>query len=173
MISPERVRRQLEFEKFILSKQIGIFGYFSQSRIEELIKVKKFLVTKNFNAKMSNDLEKEYKKNPKETNQEYAIRLSEILFKTSEICIFVLISPKKPSDLLLDSPSMEYGWAFKDRRSYVGVYCQKGCKLSTLPQGALTQMRESWTGDDFDDIEETFPSIKKYCESSIFEMIRE
>jgi hypothetical protein len=173
MISPERVKQQLEFEKFILSVQVGIFGYFSQSRMEELVKVKRFLIEKKFNAKISTDLTREYPKKRDETEPEYAIRLSELLFKTSEICIFVLIAPMTPSVILLDSPSMEYGWAYHERRSFVGVYIQKGYQISTLPNGALTQMRESWTCDEFDLIEEEFHSIKKYCESSIFEMYRD
>lgn len=161
--------RQNEYETFSKSIPIGIYGYFSESRIENLKKLKNFLIARKLNAKMSTDFENLHSHIISRAAD--AILSSEILYDSSKIHLFVVIPPMKDqNESLLDSVSMEYGWAWKTRYPYVGVYFQRGFEVSTLPQGALDVMRDLWGTETFDDIEDIFLNVSKYCEEKIREM---
>jgi len=158
-----------DYDVFSASVQIGIYGYFSNSRIEVLTKLKSFLISRKLNAKMSIDFEN--LQLPVISQQGDALRSSEMLFDSSRIHLFVLLPPTTDqSGRLLDSVSMEYGWVWKFRQPYVGVYIQRGSEISTLAQGAIDDMHDFWANETFDNIEDIFLNISKYCEAKIYEI---
>jgi len=53
MIPPDNRSREEEYTTFLKAIQIGIFGYFSQSRIDDLKRVKESLTKRGLNVKMS------------------------------------------------------------------------------------------------------------------------
>lgn len=161
--------RKAEYGVFSRSIQIGIYGYFSKSHKEELIKLKRFLqMERKLNAKMSDDFEN--LQIPIISAEADAILCSEMLYDSSKIHIFVVIPSNEENNRVLDSVSMEYGWAWKNRDLHVGVYFKKDFDLSTLPQGALDVMHESWHNESFDNLEEIFLNISAFCEARIREI---
>mgnify|MGYP000866508407 CR=1 FL=1 len=170
MIPPDNRSREEEYNTFLKTIQIGIFGYFSQSRIDELERVKESLTKRGLNVKMSIDLHEAFVKRSDETDAGYSLRISEELYNSSKVYIFVLIPPGEMETRLLDSVGMEYGWCYRDRKSYVATFIRKGTNLATLPQGALDSMRDTWTVDSYDNIEDIFTTAIAYCESAIREM---
>jgi hypothetical protein len=162
-------QRQYEYDRFKESIQIGIYGYFNQPKRKELIKLREFLKSSGLNAKLSLDIENH---SPEIISYEAdAMESSEILYNNSDIHIFI-ISPRQRgrSNQLLDSVSMEYGWAYRDRCQRVGVYFRKGFDISTLPLGACHKMRDIWVTDSFINISEIFSKVTKFCEDKIREM---
>jgi len=170
MIPPGFQNREEEYGAFLRTICIGIFGYFSQSRIDELKRVKECLIKRGFNVKMSIDLAETYIQRPNETDANYSLRLSEALYESSDVYIFILIPPNGPEVRILDSVGMEYGWCYRDRKPYVAILIKRGYDLATLPQGALDSMQKTWTIHSYGNIEEVFAAVIKYCESAIREM---
>ncbi len=93
MIPPDNRCREEEFRSYSKSVQIGIFGYFSQLRISELERVRESLTKRGLNAKMSIDLHEVFVQRPDETDAGYSLRMSEELYNSSKIYIFILIPP--------------------------------------------------------------------------------
>ena len=170
MIPPGNRSREEEYNTFLKTTQIGIFGYFSQSRIDELERVKESLTRRGLNAKLSINLHEMFPERPDETYAGYSLRISEALYNSSKIYIFVLIPPAETETRLLDSVGMEYGWCYRDRKPHVATFIKKGTNLATLPQGALDSMRPTWTADSYDNIDDIFAAAIAYCESAIREM---
>jgi hypothetical protein len=170
MIPPGNRSREEEYTTFLKTVQIGIFGYFSQSRIDDLERVKESLTKRGLNVKMSINLHEVFPKRPDETYAGYSLRISEALYNSSKIYIFVLIPPAERETRLLDSVGMEYGWCYRDRKPHVATFVKKGTNLATLPQGALDSMRLTWTVDSYNKIDDIFATAIAYCESAIREM---
>ena len=105
--------------------------------------------------------------------QHDAITCSTMLYDSSTIHIYVVTLPIEiERNKLLDSLSMEYGWAWKDKQEYVGLYFKKNYDISTLPIGAIQAMNGKWNPENFDKIEEIFSIVLSYCEHSIRELFR-
>ena len=170
MIPPDNRCREEEFRSFSKSVQIGILGYFSQLRIGELERVRESLTKRGLNAKMSIDLHEVFVQRPDETNAGYSLRISEELYNSSKIYIFILIPPIRMETRLLDSVGMEYGWCYRDRRPYVATFLKRGTNLATLPRGALDNMRPTWTVESYNTIEDIFAVAIAYSESAIREI---
>jgi len=163
------IERKEEYENFSRSIQIGIYGYFSESRKTYLENLKEFLKSRNLNAQMSTDFEN--RELPVVSVDADALESSKMLYKNSKIHIFVLIpSAKDQLGRFLDSVSMEYGWVSMDKPPYVGIYVQQGFDVSTLAQGAMDEMRDYWTNEKFDNISDIFVNIAKYCDDVIRNM---
>lgn len=119
---------------------------------------------------MSINLHETFPRRPDETYAGYSLRISETLYNSSKIYIFVLIPPAERETRLLDSVGMEYGWCYRDRKPHVATFIRKGTNLATLPQGALDSMRPTWTVDSYNKIDDIFATAIAYCESAIREM---
>jgi len=170
MIPPGNHSREEEYTTFSKTIQIAILGYFSQSRINDLEKVKKSLTARGLNAKVSVNLHEMIPKRQDETYAGYSLRISEALYNSSKIYIFILSPPASVEARLLDSVGMEYGWCYRDRKRHVATFIKKGTNLATLPQGALDSMRHTWTVESYDNVDDIFATAIAYCESAIREM---
>jgi len=166
----EYADRQVEYNKFLRSIQIAIYGYYDPQNRVKLRKLKQFLIDQNFNAKMAEDYECS---TFPVSYQEDALKSSAMLYDSSEIHIYVVTLPiEVERSKLLDSLSMEYGWAWKDKQEFVGVYFEKNYDVSTLPAGAIHDMSENWNTWNFSCIEEIFPNVLRYCEHVINQKFR-
>lgn len=159
-----------EYRTFSKTIQIGIFGYFGDFGLVNLKKLRDYLVDQGFNAKLSIDIE-----TPDSSvisPPADAIKSSQILYRSSQILIYIITpTPQDQQKKLLDSVSMEYGWAYLERRNCVGVYFQSGNEFNTLPQGAIDELREeNWRMETFNQIEDVFGIISRFCEDKIREL---
>ena len=166
----ETINAQAEYRHFIKNTQIGIFGYFGDSGLDNLIKLRDYLKRQGFNAKLSIDIENSVSNVI--SAQSDAIQSSLQLYRTSKILIFIITpAPLDQQNKLLDSVAMEYGWAYLEKRNCVGVYFKKGFEFNTLPQGAIDEMYEDiWRYETFDQIEDVMGIISRFCEDKTREL---
>ena len=170
MHNPSQLNRLNEANKFLQSIQIAIYGYYDPLNRLELRKFKQFFIDNNFNAKLAEDFQNPHLPTSYEGD---AITCSEMLYDSSIIHLYVITPPfEDQRNRLLDSLSMEYGWAWKDKRRYVGVYFKENFDISTLPLGALHTMHDEWSNAEFEQIEDIFSVSQTYCEIALREIYR-
>jgi len=167
---PSEIKKDLEvYRNFSKTVQIGIFGYFGDSGLDNLIKLRNYLKTHDFNAKLSIDIETP--ESPIVSPPADAIQSSLLLYQSSKILIYIITpAPLDQQQKMLDSVAIEYGWAYLERRNCVGIYFQSGHDFNTLPQGAKDELHEIWNMESFNEIEDVFEIISRFCEDKIREL---
>jgi hypothetical protein len=159
--------------------KIGIFGSFFGSRKAGLLALKKFLCDNDYNARISEDLDKRPEHERKNRDPACDRKLSEKLIRESDIHIFIL--PREQEDEpsnLIQSVSMEIerlhtlSECAKISGRYVAIYAEKDLlgKMGGVCEGLLLSKTGDWSIQEYHDIQEIFKPARQFCINCIMEM---
>ena len=86
---------------------IGIYGSFSKGNREYLVSLKTTLTYEGYNARLSENMEKDYPQDPGEKRHAYSLRMSDTLTRESEIHIVFLFHEPEGQHAINTSACME------------------------------------------------------------------
>jgi hypothetical protein len=159
--------------------KIGIFGSFFESRKNDLLALKNYLLENGYDARISEDLDIRDSASREGLDPLNDLNLSESLIMDSDIHIFVLPARRgKEPEHLIQSVSMEIEHLYisdsygKKSAKYVIVCVEKGLRVTMggVCRGLLLKKEQDWIVFEFDEIAEIFQSIRQACLNFILEM---
>ena len=86
-LKQERIKRDIQYHKKAIN--ISIFGSFEKSKIDILIQLRDFLIENGYRARISRDLERQFRRRKDESDDAYNVRMSDKLIEISHIYIFI------------------------------------------------------------------------------------
>lgn len=149
---------------------IGIFGSFATEYLQVLQEAQECLIDQGFrNVKLSSDLEQDNLQHEDESEDDYNLRLSDLLVDTSEIHIFFFFRQNDDPVNINESSLMELTAHRKTQNlSTAYLLIQDGARFAGVGRGTTGKYQY----EDFDEYRTTFPYILKFCQKMVHEIIR-
>ena len=149
---------------------IGIFGSFDEEYKPVLYGAKRVLTESGFvRVLLSSDLERDNPRGEEETDNDYNLRMSDLLIKTSRIHIFFFFRQNSAPVHINESTLMELA-VLRKTQSLDTAYLLIHNEVEFAGIGRATTGK--YMIEEFDDPSTTFPGIVQFCRNRIYEIIQ-